>query len=148
MSRSERVTVIIADDHPVYRSGLARTISQRPELKLVAESESGREALDAIREHVPQVAVIDLKMPDLDGLAILNAVKRENLETKIVMLTGYAEGETAYEVMAAGAAAYISKTSEPDTWPPSSTGRSRTRSSCARPTPARSSRTASRRSCA
>lgn len=114
-NRSERVTVIIADDHPVYRSGLARTIGNRPELKLLAEAESGREALDAIREHVPQVAVIDLKMPDLDGLGILNAVKRESIETKIVMLTGYAEGETAYEVMAAGAAAYISKTSEPDT---------------------------------
>jgi two-component system nitrate/nitrite response regulator NarL len=90
-------------------------IGQRPELKLLAETESGRDALDAIREHSPQVAVVDLKMPDLDGLAIMNAVKRENLETKVVMLTGYAEGETAYEVMAAGAAAYISKTSEPGT---------------------------------
>jgi len=114
-NRSERVSVVIADDHPVYRSGLGRTIAQRPELNLLAEAESGREALDAIREHTPQVAVVDLKMPDLDGLAILNAVKRENLETKVVMLTGYAEGETAYEVMAAGAAAYISKTSEPGT---------------------------------
>lgn len=114
-NRKERVTVVIADDHPVYRAGLARTIDQRAELNLLAESESGREALDAIRELKPQVAVIDLKMPDLDGLAILNAVKRENLETKIIMLTGYAEGETAYEVMAAGAAAYISKTSEPNT---------------------------------
>lgn len=113
--RAERVTVLIADDHPVYRSGLARTVSQRPELKLVAEAESGREALDAIREHEPDVAVVDLKMPDLDGLAILNAVKREDLDTRVIMLTGYAEGETAYEVMAAGAAAYISKTSEPAT---------------------------------
>jgi two-component system, NarL family, nitrate/nitrite response regulator NarL len=95
-NRAERVSVVIADDHPVYRSGLARMIGQRPELKLVVEAESGREALDAIREHSPQVAVVDLKMPDLDGLAILNAVKREDIETKVVMLTGYAEGETAY----------------------------------------------------
>ncbi|HEX6117166.1 MAG TPA: response regulator transcription factor [Solirubrobacterales bacterium] len=114
-NRKERVSVVIADDHPVYRSGLARMVGQRPELTLVAEADSGRKALDAIREHGPQVAVVDLKMPDLDGLAILNAVKREDLETKIVMLTGYAEGETAYEVMAAGAAAYLSKASEPDT---------------------------------
>ncbi len=114
-NRAERVSVVIADDHPVYRSGLARMIGQRPELELLAEAESGREALDSIRELEPQVAVVDLKMPDFDGLAILNAVKREKLETKIVMLTGYAEGETAYEVMAAGASAYISKTSEPAT---------------------------------
>lgn len=114
-SRTDRVSVVIADDHPVYRAGLARTVSQRAELHLVAEAESGREALDAIREHKPQVAVVDLKMPDLDGLAILNAVSREKLETKVVMLTGYASGDTAYEVMAAGASAYISKTSEPAT---------------------------------
>jgi len=112
-NRSERVTVVIADDHPVYRSGLARVIGKRPELEMLAEAESGREALDAIREHEPQVAVVDLQMPDLDGLAILGTVKSEGIDTKIVMLTGYAAAETAYDVMAAGAAAYISKTSEP-----------------------------------
>lgn len=117
MSRSanDEVTVLIADDHPVYRRGLARMIGQRPQLNVIAEVESGREALEAIREQKPQVAVIDLKMPDLDGMAILNAVKRENMETKVVMLTGYSAADTAYEVMAAGASAYISKTSEPDT---------------------------------
>lgn len=112
-THTEQVTVLIADDHPVFRSGLARMISGRDELNLVAEAESGDAALAAIREHAPQVAVVDLKMPDLDGLGILDAVNREGLETKVVMLTGYGSGDKAYEVMAAGAAAYISKTSEP-----------------------------------
>jgi two-component system, NarL family, nitrate/nitrite response regulator NarL len=110
---TEQVTVLIADDHPVYRSGLARMINGRDELDLVAEAESGSEALAGIREHAPQVAVVDLKMPDMDGVALLGEIKREGLETKVVMLTGYATGETAYDVMAAGAAAYISKVSEP-----------------------------------
>jgi two-component system nitrate/nitrite response regulator NarL len=83
------------------------------ELNLVAEAVSGREALDAIREHRPQVAVVDLKMSEPDGLAILRTVKREGLETKIVVLTGYAEAAIAHEAMAAGASAYVSKASEP-----------------------------------
>ncbi len=113
VTQTDQVTVLIADDHPVYRSGLARMIEGREDLDLVAEAESGSEALAAIRELAPQVAVVDLKMPDMDGIALLGEIKREDLETKVVMLTGYATGETAYEVMAAGAAAYISKTSEP-----------------------------------
>jgi two-component system, NarL family, nitrate/nitrite response regulator NarL len=112
-TQTGQVTVLIADDHPVYRAGLARMISARDELDLVAEAESGGDALAAIREHSPQVAVVDLKMPDMDGIALLGEIKREGLETKVVMLTGYATGETAYDVMAAGAAAYISKVSEP-----------------------------------
>lgn len=107
------VTVLIADDHPVYRTGLARMIRGRQELDLVAAAESGAAALAAIREHSPQVAVVDLKMPDMDGLTLLGELKREGLDTKVVVLTGYAGGETAYDVMAAGAAAYLSKTSEP-----------------------------------
>jgi two-component system nitrate/nitrite response regulator NarL len=113
VTQTDRVTVLIADDHPVYRSGLARMIRGSEDLDLVAEAESGSGALAAIREHAPQVAVVDLKMPDMDGIALLGEIKRQSLDTKVVMLTGYATGETAYDVMAAGAAAYISKTSEP-----------------------------------
>jgi len=112
-NHTDRVTVLLADDHPVYRAGLARTINRRQELDLIAESESGREALDAIREQKPQVAVIDLMMHDLGGLAILDAVKREKLEAKIVVLTGNCEPGTAYSVMASGAAGFLSKTCEP-----------------------------------
>jgi two-component system nitrate/nitrite response regulator NarL len=112
-THTQQVTVLVADDHPVYRAGLARMISGRDELDLVAEAESGREALAAIHEHGPQVAVVDLKMPDMDGIALLGEIQREGLETKVVVLTGYATGDMAYEVMAAGAAAYISKASEP-----------------------------------
>jgi two-component system nitrate/nitrite response regulator NarL len=113
VTQTEQVTVLIADDHPVYRSGLARMIRGRDELDLVAEAESGTEALEAIREHAPQVAVVDLKMPDMDGIALLAELQRQGLETRVIVLTGYATGETAYDVMAAGASAYISKTSEP-----------------------------------
>jgi two-component system nitrate/nitrite response regulator NarL len=112
--RQERITVVIADDHPVYRQGLARTIKQFPELELLAEAQTGREALEAIRAHGPAVAVVDLRMPDLDGLAIVNGVRREELETKVLILTGDADAGAVYELMAAGASGCLSKTAEPD----------------------------------
>ena len=114
-SHSDRVTVLIADDHPVYRSSLARSIDRRSELDLIAEVETGREALDAIREKKPQVAVVDLMFKDLSGLEILDAVKRAKLDTKIIILTGNIEPGTAYSVMAQGAAGFLSKTSKPVT---------------------------------
>jgi two-component system nitrate/nitrite response regulator NarL len=114
-SHSDRITVVIADDQPVFRAGIARSIRRRAELNLLAEAENGQEALDAIREHRPQVGVVDLKLSDLDGLAIIRAVREERLETKIVLLTGHADPLVASDAMAAGAAGYVSKTSEPET---------------------------------
>ena len=114
-SHSDRITLVIADDHPVYRAGLARSVNRRAELNLLAETESGRGALDAIRELTPQVAVVDLRLPDLDGLAILRAVDDEHLKTRIVLLTGNADPVIASDAMTAGAAAYVSKTAESET---------------------------------
>ena len=72
-----RTQVLVADDHPVFREGLARAIRERPELELVAEAGDGRAALAAIGEHIPDVAVLDLKMPELDGEAVVEALVRD-----------------------------------------------------------------------
>jgi two-component system, NarL family, nitrate/nitrite response regulator NarL len=104
-----RVKVLLADDHPIYREGLARAIRERPELQLVAEAETGREALDLIRGQSPDVAVLDVRMPDLDGPGVMRALRREDLEVEVLFLSAGTDGGTSYGVVADGAKGFISK---------------------------------------
>jgi len=99
----------VADDHPLFRRGLTETLKRRPEIELLAEDANGADALAAIREHQPDVAILDVQMPGLSGVDVLNAVERDRLPTRIVLLTGFAESGPLYEAMALGAGAYIAK---------------------------------------
>ena len=110
-SRTDRVTVLVADDHPIYREGIVRAIKDRPDLELLAEAGDGRSALDQIRELKPSVAVLDIRMPGLDGTQVLAAARREGLETEILFLSAFMEPELAYKTVAAGAKGYLSKES-------------------------------------
>ncbi len=109
-----RVRVLIADDHPLYRDGVARAIKGRPELELVGTAADGREALDAIRRLAPDVALIDVRMPGLDGPGVLRAVQREGADTRVILLSASVESETVYDALAAGARGYLSKESGAD----------------------------------
>lgn len=109
---TRRLTILIADDHPVYRQGLERAINERPELELVGSTADGREALERINELEPDVAVVDVRMPGLDGLKIVGAVKRDGLRTRVMLLTGYEDSGAAYRALAQGAAGYVSKASD------------------------------------
>ena len=104
-----RVAVLVADDHPVYREGIVRAVKERPELELLAEVATGREALMAIAELRPQVAVLDMKLPDLDGSQVLRAINREELPTKVVFVSAYIDSEIVYAAIGGGARAYLSK---------------------------------------
>jgi two-component system nitrate/nitrite response regulator NarL len=108
----DRTSVYVADDHPMYRAALARGVRERPDFELVGEGDDGREALEAIRELRPDVAVIDVKMPGLSGLEVVGATQRDRLPTRIVLLTGYMESNPAYRAVAEGAGAYLSKASD------------------------------------
>ena len=103
--------VFVADDHPVYREGVARAIKARPEFELVGEAEDGREALEAIKEILPDVAVLDVQMPGLQGSEVLHAVRRDSVPTRIVLLSAHVDSETVYRAVASGAGAYLSKES-------------------------------------
>jgi two-component system nitrate/nitrite response regulator NarL len=110
MARSTpRVRVYVADDHPVYREGLVRAIRERPDLELVGQGSDGREALPEIRKVEPDVAVLDVRMPGLDGMEVLNAIKRDDLSTRVVFLSAYVESDLVYRAIAMGAGAYLSK---------------------------------------
>ena len=110
-SKNERVTVLVADDHPIYREGIVRAIKDRPDLELIEEAADGREALERIRELKPEVAVLDIRMPGLDGTQVLAAMRREGLETKVLFLSAFMEPELAYKTVASGAKGYLSKES-------------------------------------
>lgn len=85
-----------------------------PNLELIAEANDGREALEKIRELKPDVAVIDVRMPELDGSDVLLALREEGLRTGVVFLSAFLDSKTVYEAVAAGAKAYLSKEAEPD----------------------------------
>jgi two-component system, NarL family, nitrate/nitrite response regulator NarL len=110
--KQARVRVVVAEDHPLFRDAIVRAVKERPDFELVAEVADGRKALAEIRRLQPDVAVIDLKMPKLDGLQVLNALRRDGLSTRVVLLSAFLEGSVAFEAVAAGAAAYISKDAE------------------------------------
>ena len=109
--RDERISVYVADDHPIYREGLVGAIKARPDLELVGEAENGRDALAEIRELQPHVAVLDLAMPGLTGFEVLNAIQRDGLATKVVVLSASDESESVFRAIAEGAVAYVPKDS-------------------------------------
>jgi two-component system nitrate/nitrite response regulator NarL len=109
MSPGARVRVLIAEEHPLYREGVVRAIKERPELELVGEASDGRMALAMIKELQPDVAVLDVKMPELDGLQVANAVVRDGVTTRVLMLSAFLDRQIVFQAVAAGAAGYLSK---------------------------------------
>lgn len=107
----KRTTVFVADDHPVFRDGLVRALRTRPEFEVVGAAADGREALAEIRKLQPAVALLDVKMPGLDGSAVTQALRRDNEPTRVVLISAHAPSELVYRAIARGAAAYLSKES-------------------------------------
>jgi len=104
-----RICVLVADDHPVVRAGLAAVISQQPELELVAEAEDGRQAVTSFREHMPDVVLMDLRMPGMDGVAAIRAIRSEFPDARILALTTYEGDVDIHRALEAGARGYLLK---------------------------------------
>lgn len=103
--------MVVADDHPIYREGIVRAINERPDLELVGEAADGGQALEQIKELAPEVAVLDIRMPGLDGTQVLAAMRRDGLETQVLFLSAFMEPELTYRTVANGARGYLSKES-------------------------------------
>ncbi|OIN81791.1 response regulator transcription factor [Mycobacterium malmoense] len=106
------VTVVVSDDHPVYREGVVRALKETGTIRVVAEAADGRAALAAIREHRPDVALVDYKMPGLDGLDLVHAVERDGLPTRVIVLSAFDDAALVYQALAAGASGYLTKESD------------------------------------
>jgi len=103
------VRVLAADGQPLYRDAVARAIRERPELELVGQAGDGREALAAIGAEEPDVAVLDRTLTGLSGEQVLNAVARDGLRTRVVLIAARAEPGEVYAALAEGAAGYLTK---------------------------------------
>jgi len=106
---SDRVRVVVADDHPFFRDGVSRGLTQSGRVEVVAEAETGREAIEAIRRDEPDVAVVDYEMPDLDGVAVVHAVIRDQLPTRVLLLSAHTDGALVFAALQEGAAGYLPK---------------------------------------
>ncbi|MGN6782213.1 MAG: response regulator [Marmoricola sp.] len=112
--RSTPVRVVLADDHPMFRYGVAAVLAAVPEIELVGQAESGSALLDVARRTRPDVVVTDLRMPDLDGVAVTRALLHERPELPVLLLTMHDDDESVYGAMRAGARGYLLKGADAD----------------------------------
>ena len=101
--------VFIVDDHKMIREGLKAMIAIEPGLKVVGEAASGEDALDAYLDICPDVVILDVKMPGIDGVAVLRKTKQKHPLVEVIMLTGHASVESAVEGLKLGAFDYVKK---------------------------------------
>jgi DNA-binding NarL/FixJ family response regulator len=111
MHMSEKTTVLIADDHPIVRQGFVKVIERDPSFKIIAESGDGERALRLLRELKPDIAVLDISMPDMSGLEIIKQIGDDNLPTRFVILTMYKDPEYFDTAIDVGVKGYILKES-------------------------------------
>jgi DNA-binding NarL/FixJ family response regulator len=104
-----RLRILIADDHPLFRGGLRRALEEDPILDIVGETGDGAEALALILETQPDLAILDIDMPSMSGLAVAREVKRRELDVAVAILTIYREEDMFNEAMDSGVRGYVLK---------------------------------------
>jgi len=104
-----RIRVLSVDDHPLLRAGIAALIANQADLELVGEAATGQEAIEQFRSLRPDVTLMDLQMPDMGGIEVIGAIRREFTDARIVVLTTFAGDVLAQRALKAGAQAYVLK---------------------------------------
>jgi two-component system NarL family response regulator len=107
-----KIQVLIADDHVTVREGLAAMIGRLPDMSVVAAAGNGAEAVDLWRKHRPDVTLLDLRMPVLDGVGALEAIRRQDASARVIVLTTYDTDNEIARAVKAGARAYLLKGAE------------------------------------
>jgi DNA-binding NarL/FixJ family response regulator len=108
---SKRIRILAVDDHPILRQGIVGLIADESDMTLVAEAANGREAIQQFRTHRPDITLMDLQMPEMNGLDALIAIRGEFPEARIIVLTTYTGDVQARRALQAGARAYLLKNS-------------------------------------
>jgi DNA-binding NarL/FixJ family response regulator len=103
------IRILTVDDHPLLRKGIAALVNAEPDLKLVAEASNGEEAIEAFRSHRPDVTLMDLQMPGIDGLGAIARIRDEFPNARIIVLTTYTGDTQVLRALRAGARAYLLK---------------------------------------
>ncbi len=108
---TEKVHVVVADDHPLYREGVVRALNASGSVQVVAEAEDGATAFELIKTHRPEVALLDFRMPGMDGAEVAAAIKRDELPTRVLLLSAHDESAIVYQALQEGAAGFLPKES-------------------------------------
>jgi len=108
-ARKSRIRVLIADDHSVVREGLVSLIGRRADMAVIGEASNGREAVDLWKKHQPDVTLLDLRMPELDGVGVIKEIRTEDQNARIIVLTTFDGDEDIYRAIQAGSKGYLLK---------------------------------------
>ena len=111
LARSKQIRVIIADDHPVVREGLGALVKSQKDMQVVSEAANGRQAVQQFLLHRPDVLLLDLRMPEMNGIEAIQAILKKAPKAKIIVLSTYNGDEDVYQALQAGAKAYLLKDS-------------------------------------
>lgn len=109
MSAVRKISVILADDHPVVRDGLAAIVNQQTDMEVVAEAGDGEEAIELYERHRPDVMVLDLRMPKRDGVAVVQQVLQDYPKARLLIMTTYDGDEDIFQSLSHGAKGYLLK---------------------------------------
>ena len=109
MSTNKAIRILSVDDHPIVRDGIAATIKNQPDMLLVAEASNGREAIEQFRAHNPDVTLMDLQMPIMNGTDAIIAIREDFPNARIIVLTTYSGDAQAVRALKAGASGYLLK---------------------------------------
>ena len=110
-SNPSRIRVLVADDHPVVRQGIIANVSPERDMTVVAEAADGIEAVELIKEHLPDVVMLDLRMPRMDGLEVISQLNASKLPSKVIIMTTFESEEDVHRSMKEGARGYLLKDS-------------------------------------
>jgi DNA-binding NarL/FixJ family response regulator len=109
-----KITVVVVDDHPLFRQGVVDSFSLEPDLLVAGQAANGEDAPALVRTLKPQIAVLDVNLPGLNGQQVMRQVVAEKLPTRVILLTAYDDQEQVVHAMRGGAAAYCSKDVQPE----------------------------------
>jgi DNA-binding NarL/FixJ family response regulator len=109
----DRIRILVVDDHAVVRKGLVMVLRQEPDFEVIGEAENGRIGLDASKSLIPDIVLVDLVMPEMDGQEMALTLRKSNPNIKIMMLTGTEVDDRVYDLVAVGIEGYVLKNIEP-----------------------------------
>lgn len=107
----EKVRVVVGDDHPLFREGVVRALSLSGSVNVVGEADDGAAALELIKAHLPDVALLDYRMPGMDGAQVAAAVRSYELPTRVLLISAHDEPAIVYQALQQGAAGFLLKDS-------------------------------------
>lgn len=106
---AEKIRILLVDDHIVMRMGLVTATSGEPDMEVIGEADDGMHALEAYRRHKPDVVVLDLRMPRMNGIETIRALRAEFPDARVLVFSNYASGDEVFQALSAGASGFVVK---------------------------------------